>query len=325
MRARAIALFSGGLDSILAVQVVREQNIDVLGITFITPFFGARKAQAAAKAICLDHLVIDITDEHLAMLRSPRYGFGRNMNPCIDCHTLMLRTAGIKMKEIGADFLFTGEVLGQRPMSQTRQSLHIVAKNSGFGDYVLRPLSARLLPETFPEREGMIDRNRLLDIRGRGRKRQMEMARYYGISGYSNPAGGCLLTDPMFSRRLRDLFEHSPDFGKRDIELLKVGRHLRIDGKTKIIVGKNRRDNSAIQDLIEKGDVILNARDFPGPLVLIPHGCDQASIDTAAAVCAHYCDAPDEMEATVQFKTESESGVIKVKAAEREKIEGFMI
>jgi len=181
LKVNAIALFSGGLDSILAVKVIQEQDIDVLGITFVTPFFGAKKSIEAAKRIGLPLLTLNITEEHLVMLKAPKYGYGRNMNPCIDCHALMLKIAGEKMEELGADFLFTGEVLGQRPMSQGKQSLHVVAKNSGYNGYVLRPLSATLLPETIPETEGKVNRKRLLDIQGRGRKRQMEMAKNYGI------------------------------------------------------------------------------------------------------------------------------------------------
>ena len=165
----------------LAVKVIQEQGIEVEGVTFETPFFNAEKARRTAEQIGIPLIVMDITEEHLEMLKAPRYGYGRNMNPCIDCHTLMLMTAGRKMEELRASFVFTGEVLGQRPMSQTKQSLHIVAKNSGYGEYILRPLSARLLPETIPEKEGKVDRGRLLDIQGRGRKRQIEMAKRYGI------------------------------------------------------------------------------------------------------------------------------------------------
>ena len=179
--AKAIALLSGGLDSILAVKIVQKQNIDVMGLTYTTPFFSADKAQAAAHQIGLPLMVEDITTEHLQMLKSPRYGYGKNMNPCIDCHTLMLHIAGRKMKETGADFLVTGEVLGQRPMSQTRQSLYVVAKNSGYADHILRPLSAQLLDPIQAEREGLIDRSKLLEISGRGRKEQIRLAALFGI------------------------------------------------------------------------------------------------------------------------------------------------
>jgi len=151
LKAKGIGLFSGGLDSLLAAKVLMTQDIEVLGVTCVTPFFGPARARAAARQIGLSLMEIDITDEHLAMLKRPKYGYGKNMNPCIDCHALMLRKAGTIMESEGADFIFTGEVLGQRPMSQTRQSLHIVAKNSGYQDYILRPLSALLLPETRPE------------------------------------------------------------------------------------------------------------------------------------------------------------------------------
>ncbi len=325
MKAKAIALFSGGLDSILAVKVIQEQGIDVLAITFVTPFFGAKKSIEAAKRIGLPLLPIDITEEHLAMLKAPKYGYGRNMNPCIDCHVLMLKIAGDKMEELGADFLFTGEVLGQRPMSQGKQSLHVVVKNSGYNGYILRPLSANLLPETIPETEGKVDRKKLLDIQGRGRKRQMEMAKAYGITSYSTPAGGCLLTDPMFSKRLKDLFENQKDYKIRDIELLKSGRHIRLSEKTKIIVGRNKNDNTNIQNLSEDEDTIITMKDFPGPTVLIPYGCDEKTFDTAAAICTLYSDAPDGKEVMAICKVGTITRVISTTAAKRDYVKDLII
>jgi tRNA-uridine 2-sulfurtransferase len=324
-KVKAIALFSGGLDSMIAVKVIREQGIDVLGVAFSTPFFGAKQAEASARQIALSLLVLDITDEHLAMVKAPRYGYGRNMNPCIDCHTLMIRIAGRKMAEVGADFLFTGEVLGQRPMSQNKQMLHVVAKNSGFREYVLRPLCAKLLPETVPERTGLVDREKLFDIQGRGRKRQMALAETFGIAEYSNPAGGCLLTDPMFSRRLRDLFGHQPDPPPRDIELLKAGRHFRLNDKIKVIVGRNRMDNLAMEALIRPEDNVLQMKDFPGPLVLIPHGGDEEIIRKAAAICTLYSDAPKDAEAAVQILTGDDALLIATRAALKEDIRDNMI
>ncbi len=269
-------------------------DIEVEGITFETPFFSAQKATLAAGAIGLSLTVIDLTAPHLLMLKAPRYGYGKNMNPCIDCHTLMLKTAGARMEETDADFLFTGEVLGQRPMSQTRQSLHLVAKHSGYGDVILRPLSAQLLPETKPEREGKVDRTKLLAIQGRGRKSQMELARHYGIADYAPPAGGCLLTDPNFSRRLRDLFDHQPDCRVRDIELLKFGRHFRIKEECKVIVGRNQMDNEAIECLIAENDAVLQMADAPGPITLVPGGGDYQALLTAAALCVLYSGVPPE-------------------------------
>lgn len=303
-----IALVSGGLDSILAVKVLQEQGINVIGLSFETPFFNARAARKAAREIDIPLVVKNITKEHLFMLQAPRYGYGKHMNPCIDCHTLMLKKAGEAMEEKGADFVSTGEVLGQRPMSQNRQSLHIVASRSGYGDFIIRPLSARLLPETQPEREGKVDRAQLCDIQGRSRKRQIEMAERYGVKSYSNPAGGCLLTEPVFSRRLKDLFEHQENVRIRDVELLKVGRHLRIDDDHKIIVGRKEGENSIIERHFLPGDCMVRMRDFPGPTVLIPGDCSETVLSRAAAICALYSDAPGDRAVTAVV-TRAESSV----------------
>lgn len=295
---KAIALFSGGLDSILAAELIRRQNINVLCLSFTTPFFDAQKALAASRQINLPLEIQDITTEHLHMLKSPRYGYGKNMNPCIDCHTLMLHIAGKRMSETGRDFIFTGEVLGQRPMSQNKQSLYVIAKKSGYQDYILRPLSANLLDPIKAEREKLIDRSQLLAIQGRGRKQQMTLAADFGIVNYAPPAGGCLLTDPIFSRRLRDLFAHQVTPDIRDYELLKYGRHFRISDQCKIIVGRNRADNEALRKLIVPGDLIFNMANFPGPLVLVPNGGDSDK-KIAAALCARYSDAPPDIQADV--------------------------
>jgi tRNA U34 2-thiouridine synthase MnmA/TrmU len=313
MTLKAIALFSGGLDSILAAVLVQKQNIDVTGLAFTTPFFGASKARAASDQISLPLIVEDITAEHLQMLKAPRYGYGKNMNPCIDCHTLMLTIAGRKMKETGADFLVTGEVLGQRPMSQTKQSLYVVAKNSGYADYILRPLSARLLDPTMPEREGKIDRTQLMAISGRGRKEQMRLAETFGVTHYPPPAGGCLLTDPIFSRRLRDLMDHQEDRNIRDYELLKYGRHFRYRDTCKIIVGRNHSDNEYLRILAMDDDLVCNMIDYPGPFVLVPYGCE-AAMAKAAALCVRYSDAPSDTEADVICRHHNQSFILKAKA-----------
>lgn len=322
---KAIALFSGGLDSILAFKVIEAQGIEVLGVTFSTPFFGPQKALATARRIGLPLAVLDITEEHMQMLHSPRYGYGKNMNPCIDCHTLMLKVAGRRMQEEGADFVFTGEVLGQRPMSQGKQSLYVVAKNAGYPDRILRPLSAALLPETEPERSGKVDRSRLCDIQGRSRKRQMEMAVHYGITSYPAPAGGCLLTDPIFARRLRDLFERHPDHRMRDIELLKVGRHFRLSATAKAVVGRNVMDNGTIEKLAEAGDALLKIDRYPGPTVLIPGGGDSDAICLAAGICARYSDAPRDREAAVHCLRDGITTTLTVTAAAPDVVEQLLI
>ena len=325
MNVKALSLFSGGLDSILAVELVREQGINIEGITFETPFFNADRARISAKSIGLPLGIIDITHPHLAMLKAPRYGYGKNMNPCIDCHALMLNMAGKRMEATGADFIITGEVLGQRPMSQTRQSLHVVAKNSGYADFILRPLSARLLPETRPELEKKVDRSKLLSIQGRGRKTQVQLARHYGIEGYPPPAGGCLLTDPNFSRRLKDLFDHCPDPVVRDIELLKFGRHFRIHAEVKLIVGRNQADNSAIQSLIQEGDTVLQMADSRGPTVLVPHGCDETILMAAAGFCCLYANRPNDCPSNVICRTGDIARTVTVNAVRREDAERMLL
>ena len=308
----------------LAAELVRRQNIEVLCLTFTTPFFNSQKAQAAAKLLNLPLSIEDITVEHLKMLKSPRYGYGRNMNPCIDCHTLMLKIAGKKMEETGFDFIITGEVLGQRPMSQNKQSLHIVAKNSGYPDYILRPLSAQLLAPIKAEREKIIDRSQLLSIQGRGRKHQINLAADFGIVDYAPPAGGCLLTDPMFTRRLRDLFSHQEDHGIHDLDLLKYGRHFRADDQGKIIVGRNNFDNEKIREFSTDDDIVLFMADFPGPLVVIPHS-NVALLPLAATLCVRYSDAPADLEANVVCQHKNSSKTIKSLAAAKEDCERWII
>ena len=304
---RAMGLISGGLDSILAARLMLEQGIGVVGISFVTPFFSSQGAERAAAALGIPLKVLDITEPHLAMLRRPQHGYGNNMNPCIDCHILMLREAGRVMEAEGGDFLFTGEVLGQRPMSQNKGALRTVDRESGYAGLILRPLSAQLLPETIPEQEGKVDREQLLGIRGRSRKEQLALAQQYHITEYLSPAGGCLLTDPIFSRRLRDLFDTHDPVQIRDIELLKIGRHLRLAPARKAIVGRNAQDNEKILQLAAPGDDLLKVAGYPGPLCLIPYGGAAEDIAQAASLCVRYSDAPaDEMVSVIWSRGEEE-------------------
>ena len=301
---RALGLCSGGLDSILAALVLRDQGIEVEWITFTTPFFSAGKAEAAARRTGIRLHVENITERYLEMLKNPRAGYGQHMNPCMDCHALMFHLAGRKMEAEGYRFLFSGEVLGQRPMSQTRSSLRYVEKHSGYEGYILRPLSALKLPETEPERLGWVDRDRLQDIAGRSRKRQIALAADYGITEYPTPAGGCLLTDKQYSQRLRDLFAHEKQVDEAALHMLKYGRHFRLDSATKLIVGRTRKENEKLGGLYRPGvDIMLKTDRFPGPLALIPGGGDWENVRFAAAICAGYSKAPDDAAATVSVTT----------------------
>jgi tRNA U34 2-thiouridine synthase MnmA/TrmU len=310
---RALGLCSGGLDSMLAGLVLRQQGIDVAWVTFETPFFSADKARAASRITGIPLTAQRITDVYLPMLRSPACGYGKNMNPCMDCHALMFRLAGERMRAEGFDFLFSGEVLGQRPMSQNKTALRYVEKHSGFEGYILRPLSARLLPVTVPEAEGQVDRERLLDISGRGRKPQMALAEALGISDYPAPAGGCLLTDPNYSRRLKDLFDHQEEVSEAQLELLKYGRHFRLDDRTKIVVGRTQGENQRITEFYDPaGDILLKLKIYPGPTVLVPRDASSTALQKAAAICAGYSKAPPERAVDVQMSSPGRGDVIQV-------------
>lgn len=291
---RALGLCSGGLDSILAARVLQKQNIAVEWIAFETPFFSADRARKAAQDANIPLYVENITQTYMPMLKNPPNGYGKHMNPCMDCHALMFKLAGRMLKSHGFDFLFSGEVFGQRPMSQTGSSLRYVAKHSGFDGYILRPLSALQLPESIPEQKGLVRRDRLLDISGRSRKTQMRLAEQFGISDYPSPAGGCLLTDKGFSLRLKDLLQHSPEPFERELHLLKFGRHFRLNEDMKIIVGRQKKDNESIASYYDaRVDTLVKVAHFAGPTTLIPHGGKAEGISLAAAICAGYSKAPE--------------------------------
>jgi len=292
---KAVALFSGGLDSILAVKLIREQGIEVKGVNFKTPFFGLDKAFLTAKSFDMDLEIIDIAKEHLEILKNPKHGYGKNMNPCIDCHTFMFKKAGEYMSEIGASFIISGEVLGERPMSQNKNSLEVIEKESGYQGLILRPLSALLLPETIPEKEGWVDRNKLLNISGRSRKRQIELAAKIGIKNYPSPAGGCKLTEPGFSKRLKDLFTQE-SFSLEEIELLKLGRHFRLSTNIKLVVGRNKEENEKIKEFFQEGDFLFKAKNLKGPVSLLKGACrvNDGFINKSCQITARYCDRNEE-------------------------------
>ncbi len=300
-KARALGLYSGGLDSILACLVLRRAGVEVEAVSFESPFFSADNARRSAAANDIALTVVDVGRDHLdKVVRNPRYGYGSNMNPCIDCHAYMVKLAGGIVKERGMDFIFSGEVLGQRPMSQNRQAMGNVAKASGMADLLLRPLSAKLMPITPMEESGLVDRDMLLDLNGRSRKPQIALAKEFGVKDYPAPAGGCLLTEPGFSKRLKDLLEHNPLCGLKEIELLKVGRHLRLSPQAKLVVGRNQSENQKMEALAPDHAARLITQGYPGPLGLYFGPQDGPELQTAAAFVAGYGKAPLEQEVTVQ-------------------------
>ncbi len=274
----------------LAASLIRAQGIDVLALFFETPFFTSEKPRKSALSMDLPFKAVDITKRHMKIVKNPRHGYGANANPCIDCHTLMFRVAGEMLDQERASFILTGEVLGQRPMSQNRRSLSLIKSESGLDGLLLRPLSAKHLPLTTPEKEGWVDRDLLKKFQGRSRKPQIELAGRLGIKDYPAPAGGCLLTEKVFSQRLKDLLASQDDIQTRQIELLKLGRHFRISSQTKIVVGRNKSENERISALTGDQDIILTASTAPGPTVLMSGEYTHESLELAAAITLAYSD-----------------------------------
>ena len=322
---KALSLFSGGLDSILAVKLIQGQGIDVIGVCFETPFFSSEKAIQSARNIGLPLRIVDITDSLFSIVLNPKHGYGKSLNPCIDCHALMLRTAGEMLKREGANFIISGEVLGQRPMSQNLRSLSIVIRDSGFKDLILRPLSAKRLPETLPEKEGWVIRGGLLGLSGRSRQPQMELAKRFGVKEYPAPAGGCLLTEEVFSRRLKDLISFNPKVTRRDIELLKQGRHFRISEKTRIVVGRNQEENEMIASLREEEDTILTVELFPGPTVLAIGDPSPEEMRLAASITVSYSDADINRSVVVRLARNFKNWTLVAKGKEKSDLHRFMI
>lgn len=291
MNKKAIVLFSGGLDSILAARLMMELGVEIVCVNYYIEFAicGAGKEAAikAAKDLGLGLKVFDVTKEYLEVFKKPKYGYGANVNPCIDCKIFMLKKAREYMEQVGASFLVTGEVLGERPMSQRKDALNIIEKQAQVRGILLRPLSARLLTPTLPEEEGAVDREKLLDIQGRCRKPQMELAAKYGISNFPNPSGGCLLTDPGFARRVKDLMTHN-DLCRESLRLLRVGRHFRLSETAKLVIGREKRENIELQSLIVPGDVCLRLRNKQGPFSVVRGCLDEALIRKAAQIVAQH-------------------------------------
>lgn len=294
---KAIALLSGGLDSQLAIRLIQEQGIEVIGVFFNSPFFSESPwVTKASQNLGIKLHTITFGEEYLAILKNPRYGFGKNLNPCIDCHGLMLKLAGQYMEQINAQFIITGEVLKQRPKSQRLDALHIVEKLSGYPGLVLRPLSARLLPPTIPEIRGWVDREKLLALSGRSRKPQLKLAELYGLKDYPSPAGGCLLTVPSFAERLKILLERKPNATYNDFELLKVGRHFFGPDGFYLIVGRKKSENEFLQEQVGMHKILLKAATHPGPLSVLQNLAGIESEDhlrLAGGITARYSDARD--------------------------------
>jgi hypothetical protein len=324
---KALVLLSGGLDSLLATKIILDQGVDVEAVHFVTPFCRCDCGSVAkfSKEFGVKVHSIFLGQDFLDIVANPRFGYGSQMNPCLDCRILMFRRAKELADKIGADFLVTGEVLDERPFSQRLKAMQLIERETGLEGKILRPLSAKLLPPTEAERMGWVDRERLFAIKGRRRTLQIELAARLGIKDYPNPSGGCLLTDPSFARRVRDHLEHEGKLSLDDALLLMIGRHFRIDG-VKIVVGRNKDENDRLMGLAEcRKAPYLMVKDYKGPVTLIMGKKDPAIMEKAAAITVRYSDAPKNIPVSVICKFADKESEIKVVAMSDKQIERLRI
>ncbi len=324
---KALVLFSGGLDSMLAVKLMLEQGLDLEAVNFTTPFYTCDYSliDRFSEELRIKVHKVFLGEEFLRIVENPRYGYGSQMNPCIDCRILMFRKAKELADKIGAEFLVTGEVLDERPFSQRREAMLLIERESGLEGKVLRPLSAKLLPESEPEKKGLVDRSRLLAIRGRRRTPQMALAKKLGLREYPNPSGGCLLTDPQFARRLRDHLQHEGRLTLDDAALLKVGRHFRL-GEVKVIVGRNREENLTLARASEKTGVpYLKVKDYKSPITLYLGAEKPELVEKAAAITARYSDAPKTGLVKVCVYKGGEEEILEVRSIEERELAALRV
>ncbi len=323
---KVVALLSGGLDSQLAVKMMQSQGFEVSAVAIKTPFcdFDCGRGcgfeiRERADTLGVNLKTVYLGDEYIEMLKNPKHGFGSGMNPCIDCRSMMFKAAKKHMDEIGADFIISGEVLGQRPMSQHGPALKTIERESELEGYIVRPLSGALLPKTIPEENGLIKRENLGMVRGRTRRMQLQMAQEYGIENPPNAGGGCLLTDPAFAIRAKDLFAHTDNPTTNDIDLLKIGRHFRLDKTTKLIVGRNQDENNMIKALALPDDMVFYAKDHVGPNTLLRGDSIENYKQITAAITLRYSDAPKETPGIVIIeKADAKSEISVIRAEESE-------
>ena len=329
---KVVALLSGGLDSQLAVRMMQEQGFEVSAVAIKTPFcdFDCGRGcgfeiRERADDLNVNLKTVYLGDEYIEMLKHPKYGIGAGFNPCIDCRAMMFNAAKKHMDEIGAEFIISGEVLGQRPMSQHGPALRTIEKESGLVGKIVRPLSAALLPETDPEKNGLIKRENLGMIKGRTRRAQLDMAKKYGIENPPNAGGGCLLTDPTFGLRAKDLFAHTETPTINDIDLLKIGRHFRFDEQTKFVVGRNKDENEMIKAIALPGDILFQARDHMGPVSILRGKNADVYVKFASSITLRYSDAPKGEQALVIINKDNTKEEIIVQHAEEESYIKFRI
>ena len=320
---KAVAMFSGGLDSILAVKIMLDEGVEVHPIAFLTPFSGFTKSgrymapRRFSKELGMNLKVQFIGRQFVEHVKQPKHGYGKNMNPCIDCKILFFKKAKQYMEEIGAQFIITGEVLGERPMTQNKRSMKLIEIESNLKGEIVRPLSAQLLEPTIAEHKGWIKRETLLSIQGRSRKPQIKLAQEYNIVDYPTPAGGCLLTDPVFARRLQEALDYDED-SLREIAMLTFGRHFRLSGGAKVVVGRNEKENKKILALQTPSSMFLEVHTIPGPVAILLKGKDRIDREKAASICLRYSDCKENQAEVDYWKNSEKKSVIVKKCLDTE-------
>ncbi len=330
---QAVALYSGGLDSTLAILAVLRQGIEVKAVTFLNHFgcdisdrsSCSKDPFSAAEKFGFEVKMCHLSDKFIEIVKNPKFGHGRNMNPCMDCRILMLKEAGEFMDMTGAEFIITGEVLGQRPMSQRRDALNIIDREAGLKGHILRPLSAKLLNHTVPEEKGIVNRELLYGFSGRSRKPQMALAEEFGLKDYPAPAGGCLLTEPNYSYRLRELLNYNPNPSVEDLHLLRLGRHFRLSPECKVIVGRDKDENERLLRLVDNKGLYLRVEGYGSPIAIIRGDASEEFIRTAASICARYSDARELHAVDVKAINERGSLRLNITPANSYRIEEYRI
>lgn len=293
MNKKAVALFSGGLDSTLAICMVKEQGIEIEAINFQTMFSCCKDdARGMAYKLGIRFTTLNVADDYLKMVEKPKHGYGRGMNPCVDCRGYMFALAKKFMEEVGASFLISGEVLGQRPMSQKRRDFDRIEEDAELSGLILRPLSAKRLPLTEPEKQGVVDRSKFYGIQGRSRQKLLELAKKYGIEAPPAPSAGCSLTSPEFGKKVKDVFTHHPDYERLDFELLKIGRHFRLDSGAKVVLAKNQQQNELLESSRKPGTFLLRCENFGGPTALVRGEKSLERMHQVAALMLRYAGKP---------------------------------
>ena len=306
---KAISLLSGGLDSILATRIIKDQGIDIIAVNFLTVFCNCTSkgktclaSKSASDQLGVPLKVFEISSDYFEIIKNPKHGYGRNLNPCLDCRIFMFKQAKKYMEEIEASFIVTGEVLGERPMSQRKDAIFTIEEESGLKGYIVRPLSARLFKPSIPEQKGWVNRKDFFDIEGRSRKSQIQLASQFSINDYPCPAGGCLLTDNGFAKRLRDLMNHDMKFNTTNVKMLKMGRHFRITDNYKLIVGRDERENNILTSLAKKDNIYFEPINVTGPIGIGIGLAQRSDILSSASILARYCDRNENRKTTISYK-----------------------